>query len=171
MKNATGIRCTCPYTATRRSWINPSPIRADCHLSTSPNPASTTAIPAITTANQTTTDTPRPPTMASTTRPASTGVLTASTADTTVSSRNTTNFARCGPANPNTRRNVPRRTPVGTSDARIALRIKPQEPSTTDSNAPTTPNVPAHPNHPPPTRPRGRTKTRQPPRPSLTGRT
>ena len=33
VKNATGIRCTCPNTARRRSRIRPSPIRADCHRS------------------------------------------------------------------------------------------------------------------------------------------
>ncbi|GAA0233638.1 hypothetical protein GCM10010492_35630 [Saccharothrix mutabilis subsp. mutabilis] len=73
--------------------------------------------------------------MASTTRPASTGVLTASTADTTVSARNTPNLARCGPANPTTRLNVPRRTAFGVPDAAIALRIKPHVPSTTGENA------------------------------------
>ena len=36
VKNATGIRCTCPNTARRRSRMTPSPIFADSHRSTDP---------------------------------------------------------------------------------------------------------------------------------------
>ena len=98
----------------------PSPMRADCQRSTSPSPASAIASPAITTASQTTTGRSCPPTIASTTLPASTGVDTARTAEMTVSTRKASSRRQCGRAKRATRLNVPRLSPFGTSLARIA---------------------------------------------------
>ncbi len=134
MKNATGIRCTCSNTALRRSRINPSPMWADCQRSASPSAASATAMPAMTTASQITVDADFPPTIASTTRPARSGVVTARTADTTVSARKTSNLRQCGRANEATRRTVPLRRPRGASADCIAPRSNPHVLST-----PTTP--------------------------------
>ena len=44
VKKATGMRCTWPNTARRRSRIRPSPILADCHRSAMPTAASSTAM-------------------------------------------------------------------------------------------------------------------------------
>ncbi len=106
VKNATGMRWTCAKTAARRSRINPSPIRAENHRATTPNPASATAITAISTAMPITLPGGPPVSIASTTRPASTGVATASTAPTTLSARNTASRRRCGRAKPAMRRSV-----------------------------------------------------------------
>ena len=99
VKNAIGIFCTWSKTAVRRSRISPSPMLAENHLVSRPRPASATAITAISTARLTTTDGSAAPTIASTTRPASTGVATASAAVTTLSSRNQPSCRRCGRAN------------------------------------------------------------------------
>ena len=100
VKKATGMRWTCENTAARRSRIRPSPIRAENHRVTTPSPASATAMTAISTASPTTTPGGPPVSIASTTRPASTGVATASTAPTTLSTRNTASRRRCGRAKP-----------------------------------------------------------------------
>lgn len=99
----------------------PSPIRDDCQRSASPKPASRIASAAITTDSQTTTFSSCPPTIASTTLPASTGVVTASTAEITVSTRKASSRFQCGRANRATRRRVPRVSAFGASPARIAL--------------------------------------------------
>jgi hypothetical protein len=88
------------------------------------------AISAIATASHTTTDGTEPRTIASTTRPASSGVDTASTDETTVSSRKTTSFARCGRAKASTRRNVPRRTLEGASEVAPIMKRQELYPST-----------------------------------------
>ena len=80
VKKAIGIRWTWSNTAVRRSRISPSPILADSQRVSRPSPASATAITAISTASRSTTLNALPPTIASTTRPASTGVATARTA-------------------------------------------------------------------------------------------
>ena len=55
VKNATGIRCTWPNTARRRSRMRPSPIFADCHRSAIiPKAAAATAITAMAIASVTT---------------------------------------------------------------------------------------------------------------------
>ncbi len=77
----------------------------------------------MTTASQITVAAAPPPTMASTTRPASTGVDTARTAETTVSSRKTASSRQYGRAKDSTRRTVPGRTPLGASARCMALRI------------------------------------------------
>ncbi len=82
VKNAIGIRCTWSKTDCRSRRIRSSPTRDDCQRSASENPASSTATPAIATASHTTSPRSRPPTIWSTTRPASTGEATASTAAT-----------------------------------------------------------------------------------------
>ncbi len=87
VKNATGIRWTWPNTARRRSRISPSPILADCHRSPMPTTASASATSAISSASPITLASLRPPTISSTTRPASTGVATVSRAATTLRRR------------------------------------------------------------------------------------
>ena len=69
-------------------------------------PASAIAITAISTASEITTRGSAPPTIASTTLPASTGVATASTALTTLSTRNPASIRRCGWAKAAIRRTV-----------------------------------------------------------------
>ncbi len=98
VKNATGIRWTCAYTALRRSTISPSPMREENHRDTSPVTASSTASAAMPAASPTTVaaaaETCPPATTAFTTRPASTGVATPIPAPTTVSSRNASSQRR-----------------------------------------------------------------------------
>jgi hypothetical protein len=98
VKNATGIRCTCAYTALRRSTIRPSPMREENHRDTRPVTASRTASAAMPPASPTTVaaaaETCPPATIALTTRPASTGVATPIPAPTTVSSRNASSQRR-----------------------------------------------------------------------------
>jgi len=92
VKNATGIVCTCPNTARRRSAISPSPNRDEYQRVSSPLHASMIARAAMPAASPTTVaaaaEVPPPLTMVSTTRPATTGVATPTTAESTVSSRN-----------------------------------------------------------------------------------
>ena len=73
-----------------------------------PSPASAIAITAISTASRSTTLNASPPTIASTTRPASTGVATASTAAPTLSTRNQISCRRCGRAKARMRCSVAR---------------------------------------------------------------
>ncbi len=92
VKNATGIRCTCAYTARRRSAIRPSPMLEENHRVPSPLTASMTASAAMPAARpitvaEATAASPRA-TIVSTTRPARIGVMTPTTEDTTVNSRN-----------------------------------------------------------------------------------
>ena len=88
VKNATGMRCTWSNTAVRRSRIRPSPIVEDSQRVTSDTTVSATATAAITAASITTTAGAPPPTISSTTLPASTGVATASSALTTLTPTN-----------------------------------------------------------------------------------
>ena len=106
VKNATGMRWTCANTAARRSRISPSPIRAENHRASTPSPASATAMTAISAREADHRAGGPPRSIASTTRPASTGVATASTAPTTLSTRNTASRRRCGRAKPAMRRSV-----------------------------------------------------------------
>ena len=106
VKKATGMVCTWSKTARRRSRINVSPIRADSQRTTSPTPASTTAIAAISRARRTTSSTAPLDVMTLTTRPASSGVAMARNAVTTLSSRNTASTRRCDRAMPQIRRTV-----------------------------------------------------------------
>jgi hypothetical protein len=108
VKKATGIRCTWPNTARRRSRIRPSPSLADCHRSARPTPPSASATPAMIKASTTTRLCWPPSMMASTTRPARTGVATASRAVTTLRPMKTASSWRWGAANCHTRRRVAR---------------------------------------------------------------
>ncbi|PRY32009.1 hypothetical protein CLV70_102220 [Pseudosporangium ferrugineum] len=108
VKNATGIRCTWSKTAVRRSTMRPSPIRADWYRVSSPRPASASAITAIPAARRTTGPVSVPDTIASTTRPASTGAATVNRAATTLPTRNQPSSRRCGRANPAIRFSVAR---------------------------------------------------------------
>jgi len=108
VKNATGWRCTWSKTAARRSRISPSPRLDESQRCTMPARLSAIAMTAMSTARPTTVPTGPPATIASTTRPASTGVATASTAPTTLSSRNAASRRRCGRANAAMRRSVAR---------------------------------------------------------------
>jgi hypothetical protein len=83
--------------------------------------ASATAMTAMITASTTTVSLDAPPTISSTTRPASTGVATASSAPTTLSRRNSARWRRCGTANDAIRRNVARENGRFSSCAVIAL--------------------------------------------------
>ncbi len=123
VKKATGIRWTWSNTVVRRSRMRPSPMVADSHRDTSPRPASATAMTAMSTASSTTTCTAEPRTIASTTRPARTGVATARTAVTTLSSRNQVSCRRRGRANPPMRRRVALEKGRRSSCAFIALCI------------------------------------------------
>ena len=96
VKKATGIRCTWPNTARRRSRISPSPIRDDCHRSAMPTTASRTATRAMAPARNSTRSSEPSLMMASTTQPASTGVATVRTAETTDRTRKATRARRCG---------------------------------------------------------------------------
>ena len=106
VKNATGWRCTWSNTAARRSRMSPSPSEAESQRCTMPTAATATAMTAMSTASPITTPIGPPPTMASTTRPASTGVATASTAPTTLTARNAVSRLRCGRAKAPMRRSV-----------------------------------------------------------------
>ena len=87
VKNATGIRCTWPNTARRRSRISPSPIRDDCQRSAMPTTASSDGDDGDQHGQARCTVARSPPsTISSTTWPASTGVATVRTAETTLSS-------------------------------------------------------------------------------------
>ena len=88
VKNATGWRCTWSNTAARRSRMRPSPSVEESQRCTIPTAVSAIAMAAMASAMPTTTDVGPPPTIASTTRPASTGVATASPAPSTLSARN-----------------------------------------------------------------------------------
>ena len=88
VKNATGMRWTWPKTARRRSRIRPSPMRDEYHRATMPTTASSTATRAMSRARPMIVLSASPLTMASMTRPASSGVATLSTAAMTLSSRN-----------------------------------------------------------------------------------
>ncbi len=96
----------------------------DSQRVTSPSPASSSAMNAMSTASPTTVSSAERCTIASTTRPASTGVATASTAETTLSSRNHTSIRRCDRANPPMRRNVALENGLRSSCACIALYIE-----------------------------------------------
>ncbi len=108
VKNATGIRCTWPNTARRRSRMIPSPMRDDCQRSARPAAASATAINAMRIASITTRLESPPDVISSTTLPASTGVSTVSTAPTMLSPTNAISARRCGLANCRIRRSVSR---------------------------------------------------------------
>jgi hypothetical protein len=106
VKNATGWRCTWSNTAARRSRISPSPSDAESQRCTIPLTATATAMTAMSTASPTTTLSGPWLMIASTTRPASTGVATASTAPTTLTSRNAAIRRWCGLTNATIRRSV-----------------------------------------------------------------
>ena len=78
----------------------------ESHRVTSPIAASSTATPAITSASSTTTRGSDPATIASTTRPARTGVATASAAPATLRTMKPISLRRCGRANSRIRRAV-----------------------------------------------------------------
>jgi hypothetical protein len=124
VKNATGWRCTWSNTAARRSRISPSPSVADSRRCTTPTAATATAIPAMSRASPTTVPAGPPRTIASTTRPASTGVATVRLAPTTLSSRNAPNRRRCGRANRAIRASVARRNGRFSSTACAAWYIE-----------------------------------------------
>ncbi len=106
VKNATGWRWTWSNTAPRRSRIRSSPRREEYQRCRTPTAASATAMTAISTATPITVPRGPPRTIASTTRPASTGIATASTAPTTLTTRNAESRRRCGRANAAIRRSV-----------------------------------------------------------------
>ncbi len=120
VKKAMGWRCTWSNTLARRSRISPSPMLAENHRVATPRTASATARRAIRPASPTTTSTEARCTIASTTRPASTGVATASTAPTMLSTRNAPSRRPCGRANATIRRSVSRDSGLRCSSACIA---------------------------------------------------
>ena len=105
-KKATGMVCMWSNTARRRSKMIPSPSREDLSRSSTPTPASRTAIAAMTAARISTVRTGSPSTIALTARPASTGEATPSAAATVASARNARIVDRRWRANRPTRRNV-----------------------------------------------------------------
>ncbi len=138
VKNATGIVCTCAYTARRRSAIRPSPMRAENQRVASPLTASTTASAAIPAASPTTVAavtvtaegaSPRV-TIVSTTRPARIGVITPTTDETTVNSRKAARPRRYGEAKRQMRGTVPLLSERGASTPWVTLRSIPNGLST-----------------------------------------
>ena len=134
VKKATGIVCTCAYTARRRSAIRPSPMRAENQRVASPLTASTTASAAIPAASPTTVAaataaSPRA-TIVSTTRPARIGVITPTTDETTVNSRKVARPRRYGAAKRQMRGTVPLLIERGASTPWVTLRSIPNGLST-----------------------------------------
>ena len=111
VKKAIGIAARARTPRRRRSRIRPSPRRDDCSRSSRPTPASTTATTAMSDGEADDgARRPSPSTMASTARPASTGVATPRTAATRGQRRG--RRRSCGGAGgrrPDTRRSVSRR--------------------------------------------------------------
>ena len=99
VKNAIGIDWTCSNTRRRRSRINRSPRRDDARRSSIPTAAPTTATSARSTAIVTTMPPSRCSTIASTARPASTGVRTPRIAATVARARNAAIVRPWGRAN------------------------------------------------------------------------
>ena len=96
---------------------------ADSQRTYRPSPASATAITAIRIASPTTVSTDLPPTIASTTRPARTGVATANSAPSTLITRKSVSSRLCGAANEAIRFSVARENELRSCVALLAWNI------------------------------------------------